>query len=729
MKSTVARLLVSLLLSTLAACRPPSPQQDTALVDRFVVSSSAGSSARQVRQGEQTIEIRDTDGPRHLAVGHSHRLAVTTWEGVARDAEVTIGADAVLALTITGLLPATEIDSAPRRATARVRLVDSEGRVVVDREAEVDETWRRHRMALPPIEGGRLQIESVGAAPVAWAEIHLLGDPVAPSISAEKSSTETPPNLILVVIDTLRADHLSLYGYEYATSPRLDALADSAHVFDRSYSASTWTLPSTGSLLTGLLPAQHGLRSLHDALPEEVVTVTERLRSQGYRTAAITDGGFLDPRWGFRQGFERYDVTEGRAWQPKDVAAITTAAREWIEDNAYEPFFLLVHTYETHHPYLNPEGHAAPFFDGDAPAQSGVVGDDVILKTYTREPMTPPSPLVTENLGLYVGEIRRADQYVGELLDLVLDSPAGDRTAILITSDHGEEFLEHGNVEHGLGKVFDANVRVPMILKLPGQQVGSRQATPVSGIDVAPTLLDLAGIESPEGQQGDSLRAWVDGAADPGRRVLVEGINSFPNLNENRYRVDDGDITLIHDLVRGRSIWFDRSTDPAMDEPRLDLADPRVAAAVDRLQAVLAWTSRGKMAVRLAAGPHRITAAAGSRVVPIGAWVGLDWRPVAATVDGAAVDLDPTRASYMVFDLGEVGGAWDIALFDVDGTSTRHTVTTRGGDGSPLVWRSADRQIPPFDVVFPTFAFFDPDAAEMTPEATQELKALGYLGD
>ena len=721
-------LVPILLAASLVACGGPPTEPAPGLVARFEARVDDGVAERRVLQGVETVSIRTEDEARLLRAGNSHRLAVSTWEGVARETTLTLSDATTLSIEVAAMPPLGgpfSVDNAVEhaQATARLRLVDDDtGSTLVEESATIGGAWAQHRVELPAVESGRLILDSTGAAPVAWAGFY--------SPTPEVARDDRPPNLVLVVIDTLRADHLSLYGYDQPTSPRLDAFAEQAHVFEHALSASTWTLPSTASLLTGLLPAQHGLRTVHDALADEVETVTERLRANGYRTAAITDGGFLDPRWGFEQGFDRYDVTRGRAWQEKDAAVIADGALDWFETNLHEPYFLLIHTYETHQPYVNPEGYADPFFDGAAPARSPSVGPDSILRSYANVPVTPPTPLVESNRRLYNGEIRRADHYLGEVLDLVMASRAADRTAILITSDHGEEFLEHGNVEHGLGKVFDINVRVPMILRLPGQQAGTRQATPVTGIDVAPTLLDLAGLEPLTGP-GRSLRELVE-QADPGRPVVVEGFNSFPQLNEHRLRLDEGPITLVRDMVRQRTFWFDRAADPGLTRPSEDLTDPRIAPLIARMQAMLAWTGEGQMVVRLDAGPARVTAAAESRVVPVGAWAGFDWRPATPIGEGdggVGVELDAEDESYLVFDLRPGGGAWILEATGADASSWSIELSTRDSESKPLVWDSASRDLPEPGVVFPTWAVVDPTAAEMTPEATRELKALGYLGD
>jgi hypothetical protein len=323
----------------LCGCRPPAPPAagDRHWIGRFAAVGGAG----------EEIPV-----PERVSVAGSERPALVTGGGISWQTPAGELEGGTLAFSI----------AAPGEAGG-IAVVERNGpggeREELLRIEVAPGTWIRRRLPLErrdsPGDDDRLVLRSDGAA-VAWAEIHWL-----PAAVGSRVRLVIPPDVVLVSIDTLRADHLSSYGYRRPTSPNLDRLADESLLFTRSSSASTWTLPSTATLLTGLLPAQHGLRRLGHRLPPEVETLAERLREHGYRTAAITDGGFVGPDWGFSQGFERYDATAGEAWAPKDVAVIAEAASRWIEENRFHPFFLFVHTYETHKPYANREGFADDF--------------------------------------------------------------------------------------------------------------------------------------------------------------------------------------------------------------------------------------------------------------------------------------------------------------------------------------------------------------------------------
>lgn len=684
---------------SLTGCGGRAPQEDLALLGLF----EAG--------GIQSAPV---------SVGNSRRVALSTEEGVELSAQTRIGRGATLELA----LAAPDADG---RVRACVEFVDlSSGKTLSELELEAGSDWERHRIPAPAVHSGLIRLTSAGAAPVAWAELYLLG----PTGGEGAATDDHPrPDIVLVLLDTVRADHLSTYGYERATSPNLDRFGESAWVFERSYSASTWTLPSTASLLTGLLPAQHGLRSYHDALSDRVVTVAEALRQAGYRTVAFTDGGFLDPQWGFAQGSDRYDVTPGAAWEAKDVAKLAAAAADWIEGNEFHPYFLLFHTYEAHNPYTNTEGFADRFFTGP-PSQSSDL-DQAKMKVYAErgEAAGANDPINVTTVALYDGEIARLDFYLEKVIDSLREKGNFADTAVLITSDHGEELLDHGNLEHGLGKVFDCNVRVPLILKTPGRNTGARIAAPTSGLDVFPTLLELAGVPVPRGLEGSSLLSLIESGTEMRERsLLIEGLSSFPELDEDRYRIDQGSFTLIHDLVRGETRWYDRLRDSAMRDPREDLSDPRALRAAAHLQATLAWLYPAELAVRLPAGLESVTVEESSCLEPRGARLAFEWRPARSRGKEIRIALEAESESYLLFDLRRAACELTAMALRTDGrTPEEIRIGTRVDGSGPLVWSSKSESPPPFLVAFPTFHFYNPAEAEISPEAARELRALGYL--
>ena len=216
---------------------------------------------------------------------------------------------------------------------------------------------------------------------------------------------------------------------------------------------------------------------------------------------------------------------------------------------------------------------------------------------------------------------------------------------MLVTSDHGEEFQEHGDLDHFAGKVFEENVRVPLILRAPGVPAGRRIAAPASGLDVMPTLLAFAG--APERARALPGRNLLDLAVAgkeeaAGRGLLVQGLSTPTVPREARYRLDQGTHTLVYDAVRGRTAGYDRAADPGMTRP-----GPAPAALMARLQALLAEASGGRLAVRLPEGVAAVEVPAGSRIAPLGLWAGLAWRPAT----GPRLVADPRLPHCLVFGL------------------------------------------------------------------------------
>jgi arylsulfatase A-like enzyme len=516
----------------------------------------------------------------------------------------------------------------------------------------------------------------------------------------------------------LRADRLSCYGHERTTSPNLDRLAAEGYLFLDSSSSSTWTLPSTATMLTGLLPDQHRVQRIPEVLHDDVETVAERLREAGYRTAALTDGGFLNLRWGFTQGFQRYDTTGGEAWDPtKDVAVIESMASEWLRENRFEPFFLFVHTYETHQPYTNAEGFADGFLDPDYGGELTETVNPWSLGGKARD-----SAEVRRAKALYDGEIARADHYIGRLLDLLRRQDRYDNTAILVTSDHGEEFLEHGGIEHATGKVFDENVRVPMIFKPPGGGDGATVAMPTSSIDLVPTLLELAGLETPTTLTGRSLVGLVHTQRSEPRAVLVHGLSSLPERIEERYRLDLGSQSIVFDRVGERVEAYDRANDPGMQAPvPVDVVGSD-HPLVPRLQLMLAWaTAEGRFFSRLPRESDRLAIPDGSQIESLGVWDGLSWRPMS---EDRELRLRSGAPHTLVFDTDSSRGA-PILLLGPAGPDAAPVQLVN--ERSVFGWNPFNGASPQPLTMIPTAETYRAVSLELESADLEELRSLGYV--
>jgi arylsulfatase A-like enzyme len=424
----------------------------------------------------------------------------------------------------------------------------------------------------------------------------------------------------MVVIDTLRADHLGCYGYGRPTSPVLDGLAAGGILFEHAYALSSWTKPSTASLLTGRAPSQHRALSETSRLPDSETTIAERLRSLGYRTAALSGNPWIAPEYGFDRGFDDffsvYDERfarvpvlmqvlkrvslladgKGRLYNRVKYLVLgelsTTARDTRLADEAIRflrtpgdaPFFLYVHMMSPHHPYDPP-----PPFDRFVPDRGRAPVKNYPRKSYRfferGDPLAPAD--AADLVARYDGDVLYADTELGRVLAELERLGRASSTVVLVTADHGEEFYDHGNWGHGQS-VYDELVRVPLLLRVPQGGGGVRVATPVSHADVVPTLLALAG--APGTVAGRSLVATAGGeggAAPPLAEVLYR-------YGEARALVDGTrKLVVLRDGEQRSRTLFDLRTDPgerhplAADDPdatRLaaDLAGRVAAAERDR---------------------------------------------------------------------------------------------------------------------------------------------------
>jgi arylsulfatase A-like enzyme len=395
---------------------------------------------------------------------------------------------------------------------------------------------------------------------------------IAVAAAAEPGAAETAevggrrPNVLVYLVDTLRADHLGAYGYERPVSPRLDAFAAGATLFETAVAQSPWTRPSVVSLFTGLTPHVHGVNGTTDGLASEAVTMAEVLSAHGYRTAAMIANPAISQRFRLGQGFDSYELLEGF---DNGAPEITAWAARWLreERSSEEPFFLYLHTIEPHAPYSPTEEHRARFAP-DAPRGAfGTRPHIKHLKEVGEESLT--KEVVGWLRDLYDAEIAANDAAFGELLDVLDKQGLVDETVIVFVSDHGEEFMEHGQLEHA--KTFYREViEVPLVIRFPDLGQGRRIAAPVQHIDVLPTLLSYLGLAGPPGIEGRDLTPWVAGEEPSPEAVEAAEIHSY--LDRRGYRGGS--------VLTGRWRYVDMLS-PHTSEELFDLQRDR-AEAVDR---------------------------------------------------------------------------------------------------------------------------------------------------
>jgi choline-sulfatase len=400
---------------------------------------------------------------------------------------------------------------------------------------------RRPAIAAPGSQGGPSQAAMV--APAAF----------------RPTPNQRPRNVIVYLVDALRADHLGCYGYGRPVSPRVDAFAREAVLFRHTVAQSSWTRPATTTLLTGLLPRTHGVNGRRDVLAERAVTLAERLREQGYRTAGFVTNGNVARSFGLGQGFDTYELLPQKHSAATDVNA---AAADWLQTRWQRdaPFFLYLHTVEPHAPYTPP----LPFRQRFAP---GVRDEDLtrmnVLKRLEEGRIAATPELRRNLLDLYDSEIAANDAAFGELLDLLGRRGILEDTVIVFVSDHGEEFLEHGGWEHG--RTLHAEMLdVPLIVRVPGMKSGKVVQRQAQQVDVVPTILELLGLPVAAGVDGRSLAPWISGDGPAGEDRAETA--AFSWLDQHGLRsaaVTTPDWRLIEDRLPtpGRAL-YDRQADP-----------------------------------------------------------------------------------------------------------------------------------------------------------------------
>src|SRR6476661_8233462 len=293
-------------------------------------------------------------------------------------------------------------------------------------------------------------------------------------------------NLVLVTLDTTRADRIGAYGARDVETPTFDSLAQSGVLFEQAVSVAPLTLPAHSSLFTGRFPPEHGVRDNGGFfLGPEQVTLAEVLKARGYRTGAFVAAYVLDSKWGLNQGFDTYfddfDLSQSRA---VSLSAIQRPANEvldkalpWIEQSNGTPFFAWIHFYDPHAPYR------------------------------------PPEPFATKYKGHpYNGEIAFADSQIARLISTLQSRGLYDRTVIVVMGDHGESLGDHGESAHGFF-VYNSVTHVPLVIRAPFTATAHRRiADPVRSVDIMPTMLDLLGMPAASGISGASLVPLLTGA-------------------------------------------------------------------------------------------------------------------------------------------------------------------------------------------------------------------------
>jgi len=455
---------------------------------------------------------------------------------------------------------------------------------------------------------------------------------VAEALATPQSTQSTPrndderPDVLFYLIDTCRADHLSYHGHEAPTTPFLDQLAERSVVFERCYSQAPWTKPSMASILSSTYPSEHGIQSLLQRLPSSVVTLPEMVEDAGWTTAGFSANPLMGALSNYTQGFGHFteSIRVNRAdpirFASGSAAKLNREVFGWLERNPAAPTFLYVHSVDPHEEYEPAPEHLERFADPAGmdtyreqwqallDTRPDVPGNHLTQWNFDQADIEP-GPFIAYGEDLYDADISANDVQIERLWERLMADGWGEDTIVIVTSDHGEEFFEHGGTSHGYS-LYEELIHVPLMIHAPGLlPEGLRVDRPVRSIDIYPTLLELLDIEAPPGLRGRSLvplasgaSDWEDvpifseGAEDPMGRAAGSGMGTTTAMI-------DGDWKLLINYVdpphraRPAHELYNLAKDPA---ERVNLAQ-RQGVRLARMQEQVAHWSAANMGLRMSA--------------------------------------------------------------------------------------------------------------------------------
>ena len=457
---------------------------------------------------------------------------------------------------------------------------------------------------------------------------HDAAEPRQPALHADESW----PNVLLISVDTLRPDHLGCYGYDRNTSPNIDRLADEGALFENVISSTSWTLPAHAAMFTGLADTVHGAWDTDRQLAEQHVTLAERLREAGYATVGFFSGPTLYPAFGLGQGFETYiDCTSypelsaesaktpgievGGELQSAAMADITSpriyaAIRQWLAENARQPFFMFIHMWDVHFDFIPPSPYDTKF---DPDYTGTVTGKNFIFDESINADM--PRRDVEHLIALYDGEIAWTDEHVGKILADLEALDLHDSTIVMLLADHGTEFFEHGSKGHRQ-TLFDEVVRIPLVVRWPGRiQPGLRIADQTRMMDVLPTLLDLLRMPSPTDVMGRSVAPLLFGdelddkvLAISELYTLGRGLSSYRRLDRKLIRQEATDSWVV----------FNFRSDPGEQRPLQKMDNPLVSVMVREANEGRAWLAEFRRKLGVGVSVPTLPAKVRSRLESLG---------------------------------------------------------------------------------------------------------------
>lgn len=399
--------------------------------------------------------------------------------------------------------------------------------------------------------------------PAAWLLLrfhdHAKTFPHVDFTRLSNASLTYKPNVILISIDSLRADHLSCYGYARITSPHIDDLAKDALLFTNAFSATSWTLAAHRSLLTSTFAEANDFYSIFDPIRSDQMTIAEVLRKVNYSTAGFVSGPLLSRRFGFHRGFQLYDDFTIRFASAKESHGGVTSphlhqsVQRWLRSNSTKPFFLFLHYWDVHYDYTPPAPYNRMF---DPEYKGTMTAENFIYNKAINSEMDPKD--LAHIVALYDGEIAFTDSYLGRLFDELKRLNLYDDSLIILTADHGDEFFEHGYKGH-MRTLYDEVLHIPLIIKFPvnfKSKAGTRIHDVVSIVDIMPTILSYLGFTNPANVQKRSLMPRIQGNPAPQNDYV------YASLKNELFALRSNSSKLIQRSNLPQKEFYDLSEDP-----------------------------------------------------------------------------------------------------------------------------------------------------------------------
>lgn len=468
-------------------------------------------------------------------------------------------------------------DSTASGARVRVRVQTEGGQPEELFQSEVAQRWNDQDLDLSRFAGDVLRIDLIAEGAddtrVAW------GAPAIMTTPPEQVAASQPVrNVVVLLIDTLRASKLRAYNPESRVrTPVLDGLVEHGTLFERAHSQENWTKPSVASVLTGLTPSTHRAITTEARLPQSAELVSETFDAAGFATASFLANGYVSDRFGFDQGWDHYTnmIREGRSTEAADVFR---EAGDWIEQHRSERFFVYIQTIDPHVPY-DPPAEFLQMYDARTDYAGQVrprsTGDQ--LEAAKRNPpgIVFDESDITRLTALHDGEISYHDRELGRFMERLAALGVADDTLLVITSDHGEEFRDHGSWGHG-HSVYQELIQVPLVFHRPGVvPEGRRVPQPVSTMNVAQTILDLAGVPGLRDAEGRSLAPEMRG------EIPAQPTVAFSNMLDDRRVIRSRRWKMILNGINAK--LFDLQTDPGERNEITDLTRHPIAARYLRM--------------------------------------------------------------------------------------------------------------------------------------------------